>query len=82
MTLVCRSPKRPGRERRGARCRPLQRRCERVDEIVARAHDAAQAHVVAGGTPDGWARLIADADHALLAGDPVTAYALSARAAS
>ncbi|MGW1022340.1 glycoside hydrolase family 3 protein [Streptomyces sp. NPDC002577] len=53
-----------------------------VDEIVSGARDAAQASVVAGGAPGDWARLIADADHALLAGDPVTAYTLLRRAAS
>ncbi|MET7937125.1 glycoside hydrolase family 3 N-terminal domain-containing protein [Streptomyces sp. NPDC005322] len=53
-----------------------------VDEIVARARDAAQANVVAGRAPGDAARLIADADHALLTGDPVTAFGLLRRAAS
>jgi beta-glucosidase len=53
-----------------------------VDEIVATARDAAQARVVAGRAPGDWARLIADADHALLTGDPLTAYRLLVRAAA
>ncbi|WP_214409254.1 glycoside hydrolase family 3 protein [Sphaerisporangium fuscum] len=52
-----------------------------VDEIVARARDAAQANVVAGKAPEDWARLIADADHALLTGDPVKAFTLLVQAA-
>ncbi|OAH15652.1 glycoside hydrolase family 3 protein [Streptomyces jeddahensis] len=55
---------------------------ELVDEIVARARDAAQASAVAGTAPADWARLIADADHALLTGDPEKAYRLLRRAAS
>jgi beta-glucosidase len=52
------------------------------DEIVSRARDAAQANVVAGRAPANWAQLIADADHALLTGDPSKAFALLVRAAA
>lgn len=53
-----------------------------VDEIVSRARDAAQANVVAGHAPADWPSLIANADHALLTGDPATALGLLLRAAS
>ncbi len=44
--------------------------------------DRAQANVVAGRAPADWAKLIADADHAALTGDPLTALRLLLRAAS
>ncbi|MCW2940587.1 MAG: glycoside hydrolase family 3 protein [Actinomycetia bacterium] len=53
-----------------------------ADEIVSRARDAAQANVVAGRAPADWAALIANADHALLTGDPTKALALLERAAA
>jgi beta-glucosidase len=53
-----------------------------IEEAAASvARDLAQAAVVAGRAPSGWAALIADADHALLVGDPARALALLARAA-
>lgn len=48
--------------------------------IVSVARDAAQAAVVAGHAPAGWAALIADADHALATGDAGTAVRLLTRA--
>jgi beta-glucosidase len=45
------------------------------------ARDRAQAAVVAGTAPANWAKLIADADHALLTGDTAKAYALLAQVA-
>ncbi|MBA9003323.1 glycoside hydrolase family 3 protein [Thermomonospora cellulosilytica] len=41
----------------------------RHGDAAARALDKAQAAVIAGRAPADWARLIADADHALLTGD-------------
>ena len=52
-----------------------------VDAMVSVARDVAQAAVVAGHAPANWASLIADADHALLVGDPATAVALLTQAA-
>jgi beta-glucosidase len=51
------------------------------EAIVSLARDAAQAAVVADRAPADWARLIADADHALLTDDWATAFALLMRAA-
>src|SRR6266540_5217525 len=48
---------------------------------VDQARDRAQAAVVAGKAPANWAKLIADADHALLTGDTAKAYALFAQVA-
>jgi len=48
---------------------------------VDQARDRAQAAVVAGKAPANWAKLIADADHALLTGDTAKAYALLAQVA-
>jgi beta-glucosidase len=48
---------------------------------VDQARDRAQAAVLAGRAPADWAKLIADADHALLTGDQARAYALLTRAA-
>jgi beta-glucosidase len=53
-----------------------------ADAIVAIARDRAQAAVVAGRAPANWAALIADADVALLSGDPVRAFWLLARVAA
>jgi beta-glucosidase len=52
------------------------------DAIVSLARDAAQEAVVAGRAAAGWERLIADAEHALLTGDAVTALTLLARVAA
>jgi beta-glucosidase len=52
------------------------------DAIVSLARDAAQDAVVAGRAAAGWERSIADADHALLTGDAVTAFTLLARVAA
>jgi beta-glucosidase len=52
------------------------------DAIVSVARDAAQAAVVEGRAPADWAKLIADADHALLTGDPAKAFTLLVRAAN
>jgi beta-glucosidase len=49
--------------------------------MLDRARDRAQAAVVAGTAPANWAKLIADADHALLTGDTAKAYALLAQVA-
>lgn len=50
-----------------------------IDELVSLVRDLAQQKVVAGhGSPD-WARYVADADHALLTGDPVQAVVLLSR---
>lgn len=51
------------------------------EAIVSVTRDVAQAAVVAGSAPADWAKLIADADHALLTGDASGAHALLARAA-
>jgi beta-glucosidase len=48
------------------------------EAIVAAARDIAASAVVAGRASADWARLIAGADHALLAGDARTAFALLA----
>jgi beta-glucosidase len=50
------------------------------EAIVSVARDLAQATVVADRAPAGWAPLIADAEHALLTGDPAAAFALLVRA--
>ncbi len=52
-----------------------------VDAIVAVARDVAQAAAIAGRSPANWPSLIANADHALLIGDPATAIALLIQAA-
>ncbi len=52
-----------------------------ADAAVSVARDVAQAAVVAGTAPADWARLVADADHALTAGHPGRAMALLVRAA-
>jgi beta-glucosidase len=49
--------------------------------IVSVARDIAQTAAIAGTASANWARLIADADHALLIDDPVRAFALLRRAA-
>ena len=60
---------RPARRRDGQpRARPSDTGAAE-DAIVSVARDVAQAAVVAGRARADWARLIADADHALLAGD-------------
>jgi beta-glucosidase len=51
------------------------------EAIVSVAHDIAQTAAIAGTAPADWARLIADADHALLTDDPVRAFGLLERAA-
>ncbi|MBX6357433.1 MAG: glycoside hydrolase family 3 protein [Micromonosporaceae bacterium] len=48
---------------------------------VDRARDQAQAAVLAGRARGDWAKLIADAEHALLSGDPGKAYALLTKVA-
>jgi len=48
------------------------------EAIVAAARDVAASAVVAGRASAGWATSIAQADHALLTGDPRTAFALLA----
>jgi beta-glucosidase len=48
---------------------------------VDQARAGAQAAVLAGGARSDWAKLIADADHALLTGDSDRAYALLSRVA-
>ncbi|HET8641066.1 MAG TPA: glycoside hydrolase family 3 N-terminal domain-containing protein [Pseudonocardiaceae bacterium] len=48
------------------------------EAIVAAARDIAQSAVVAGRAGPGWARSIAEADHALLTGDATAAFALLA----
>jgi beta-glucosidase len=48
---------------------------------VDQARGRAQAAVLAGRAPADWAKLIADADHALATGDPGQAYALLNRVA-
>jgi len=53
-----------------------------ADTIMSVARDLAQARAVAGTAPAGWARLIADADHALADGRAAQAYVLLARAAT
>jgi len=53
-----------------------------ADTIMSVARDIAQAHAVAGTAAPGWARLIADADHALADGRAAQAYVLLARAAT
>ena len=53
------------------------------EAVVTIARDIAQAAVVGQGGPDAaTSRLIANADHALLSGNPTWAVALLARAAS
>jgi len=49
---------------------------------ISMARDAAQNAVVSGHAAPGWQKLIADADHALLTGDTVTALALLAKVAA
>jgi beta-glucosidase len=51
-----------------------------ADAIVSVARDVAQAAATAGRAPANWARLIADADHALATGRPARAFALLGRA--
>jgi beta-glucosidase len=51
------------------------------EAIVSVARDLAQAAVVAGHAPADWAKLIADADHALLTDDAAEAYGLLVRTA-
>ncbi|MFG2054472.1 glycoside hydrolase family 3 N-terminal domain-containing protein [Micromonospora sp. NPDC048930] len=58
-----------------------QRDAALVEAILGVARDAAQAAVVRGDAPADWARLIADADHAQLSGDPLRAFTLLARVA-
>ena len=48
------------------------------EAIVAAARDIAASAVVAGRASADWARSVAEADHALIAGDPRTAFALLA----
>jgi beta-glucosidase len=52
------------------------------DAIISVARDTAQVAVVEGRAPADWAKLIADADHALLTGDTATAFSLLVRAAT
>jgi beta-glucosidase len=52
-----------------------------ADTVVSVARDVAQARAVAGTAAAGWARLIADADHALADGRADQAYALLVQAA-
>ncbi|MGN9806386.1 glycoside hydrolase family 3 N-terminal domain-containing protein [Micromonospora sp. L32] len=54
----------------------------RNDAILAVAREAAQAAVVRGSAPADWATLIAEADRAQLADDPVRAFTLLARVAT
>ncbi|HLL67370.1 MAG TPA: glycoside hydrolase family 3 N-terminal domain-containing protein [Micromonosporaceae bacterium] len=49
------------------------------EAIVSVARDLAQASVVAGRAPADWARLVADADHALALGDAARALTLLSR---
>jgi beta-glucosidase len=51
-----------------------------VDELVAVARDAAQQAVLAGRAPANWPSLIADAEHELMSGRPLAAWALLIRA--
>jgi beta-glucosidase len=60
------------RELRGSRSGP--------DDLVAVARDAAQEAVVRGRAPANWPSLIADAEHQLMAGNPIGAWALLIRA--
>ena len=53
-----------------------------VGAILSAARDLAQAAAVAGRARADWPALIADADRALLTGDPVRAFGLLARVAS
>jgi beta-glucosidase len=62
----------------GLRTGPTQSQAASADPVSA-ARDAAQNAVVSGHAAAGWQKLIADADHALLTGDTVTALALLAK---
>jgi len=46
------------------------------DDILAFVHDLAQQSVVAGRAPDDWAKRIANAEHAQVSGDYLTAFRL------
>ena len=51
-----------------------------IDALVAVARDAAQQAVIEGRAPANWPSLIADAEHELMAGRPLTAWFLLIRA--
>ncbi|HEX8631493.1 MAG TPA: glycoside hydrolase family 3 protein, partial [Catenuloplanes sp.] len=59
--------------------RPSGQSAVLAEAVVSVARDLAQAAVVAGSAAPGWAALVADADHALAAGDPARAVWLLTR---